>query len=234
MKALVVDDDRVLADVVAFAMRREGFQVVQAYDGPVALQCWADTRPDLIILDINLPGIDGFSVCQRIRRETNAPIILLSVRDTDEDIMHGLEMGADVYLTKPFSPRLLVARAQALLRRTKPTQPEACSPDHRSVPSPQPRKELLGGHLPENLTPLEKRLFESLRFQGGKAISSDELIEQVWGPHGGDQGMLRQLVRRLRTKIEPDPAHPRFLVTIPGTGYCLKESRPAIHEPGIT
>ena len=228
MKALVVDDDRVLADVVAFAMRREGFQVVQAYDGPVALQCWADTRPDLIILDINLPGIDGFSVCQRIRRETNAPIILLSVRDNDEDILHGLEMGADVYLTKPFSPRLLVARAQALLRRTNPAQSEVSNQDQAAVPSTQVRKDFLSGRIAGKLTPLEKRLLESLRYQSGKAISCDELIEQVWGLDGGDRDMLRQLVRRLRSKIEPDPAHPRFLVTIPGSGYCLRESRPAM------
>lgn len=226
MKALVVDDDRVLADVVAFALNRQGFKVFQAHDGLVALQSWADTQPDLIILDINLPGIDGFSVCQRIRRETNTPIILLSVRDNDEDILHGLEMGADVYLTKPFSPRLLVARAQALLRRTSPSQPESSSPDQRMI-SFQPRKDI-SGHIPENLTPLEKRLLESLRFQSGKPVSCDELIEQIWGLRGGDRDMLRQLVRRLRSKIEPDPAHPRFLVTIPRTGYCLLESRTAI------
>ena len=102
------------------------------------------------------------------------------------------------------------------------------SPDQRLVPSTQSRKGLLGGRYPENLTPLEKRLLESLRFESGKAISCDDLIEQIWGLHGGDRDMLRQLVRRLRSKIEPDPAHPRFLLTIPGTGYCLKESRPAI------
>ena len=228
MKVLIVDDDRVLADVVAFALRREDFQVVQAYDGLAALQRWAEDRPDLIILDINLPGIDGFSVCQRIRREANTPIILLSVRNNDEDILRGLEMGADVYLTKPFSPRLLVARSQALLRRTCPQQARTGSPDQRLVSSTQSRKGLLGGRYPENLTPLEKRLLESLRFESGKAISCDDLIEQIWGFHGGDRDMLRQLVRRLRSKIEPDPAHPRFLLTIPGTGYCLKESRPAI------
>jgi DNA-binding response OmpR family regulator len=228
MKALVVDDDRVLADVVAFALRREGFKVIQAYDGPGALQYWVESSPDLIILDINLPGIDGFGVCQRIRRETSAPIILLSVRDKDEDILRGLEMGADVYLTKPFSPRLLVARAQALLRRTNPSRLGAGSPDQRVRPAAQLRQDLFAGRVPEHLTPLEKRLLESLRFQSGEAISCDELIEQVWGVHGGDRDMLRQLVRRLRSKIEPDPAHPRFLVTVPGAGYCLKESRPAL------
>ena len=227
MKALVVDDDRVLADVVAFSLRREGFSVSQAYNGPVALQSWADTQPDLIILDINLPGIDGFSVCQRIRRESNTPIILLSVRDSEQDILHGLEMGADVYLTKPFSPRLLVARAQALLRRTSPEPFRREVQEQQTAVPLQARMDLFG-RFPENLTPLEKRLLESLHFQSGKPVSCDELIEQVWGQPGGDRDMLRQLVRRLRSKIEPDPAHPRFLVTIPKTGYCLMETRASI------
>src|SRR5512143_3071237 len=117
MKALIVDDDRVLADVVAFALRREGFEVVQAFDGPSALACWAEEKPDLIVLDVNLPKMDGFTVCQRIRREADTPIIMLTVRGEDDDIVHGLELGADHYISKPFSPRQGVARAQAVLRR---------------------------------------------------------------------------------------------------------------------
>jgi DNA-binding response OmpR family regulator len=118
MRVLVVDDDRVFADIVAFALRREGFQIIEAYDGLVALQRWIEDQPDLIVLDVNLPKMDGFTVCRRIRKQADTPIILLTVRGSDEDIICGLESGADVYMTKPFSPRQLVARAQALLRRS--------------------------------------------------------------------------------------------------------------------
>lgn len=129
MKVLIVDDDRVLADVVAFALRREGFQVIQAFDGLSALQRWAEDKPDLLVLDVNLPKMDGFTVCQRIRKEADTPIIMLTVRGEDDDIVHGLELGADDYIPKPFSPRQLVARAQAVLRRagqaTSPAPREA-------------------------------------------------------------------------------------------------------------
>jgi DNA-binding response OmpR family regulator len=117
MKTLIIEDDRVLADVLAFALRREGYQVVQAYGGLSGLDRWAQEKPDLILLDVNLPDLDGFAVCQRIRRETDTPIIFLSVRDDEADVVYGLELGADGYLTKPCSPRQLLALARAVLRR---------------------------------------------------------------------------------------------------------------------
>ena len=129
MKALIVDDDRVLADVLAFTLRREGFQVLQAHDGLEALQRWADEQPDLVVLDVNLPKLDGFRVCQRIREQSDTPIVLLTVRGEEDDIVHGLELGADDYITKPFSPRQLVARARAVLRRASRTD----SPGARQV-----------------------------------------------------------------------------------------------------
>jgi DNA-binding response OmpR family regulator len=221
MKALIVDDDRVLADILAYALRREGFQVLQAYDGPAGLQLWGEARPDLIILDINLPKLDGFSVCQRIRKEADTPIILLSVRCEDEDIIHGLELGADDYIAKPFSPNQLVARARAVLRRVQ--QPEVkesrqvgellFEPGHRTI--------RIGMEAPIQLTPLEGRLLDYLMANSGKELSFDAIIEHVWGPGGGDRDMLRQLVRRLRSKIEPDPTNPVYLKTMPGLGYGL-------------
>ena len=120
MKVLVIDGDRVMADVVAYALQREGYEVFQAYDGISALERWAEVRPDLLILDVNLPRLDGFAVCQRIRRECDTPIIFLSVRCDDADVVQGLELGADAYLGKPFSPRQLVARTHAVLRRAFP------------------------------------------------------------------------------------------------------------------
>ena len=123
MKALIVDDDRVLADVLAFTLRREGFEVIQAHDGETALARWAEHQPDLVVLDVNMPRLDGFAVCRQIREvertesHADTPIILLTVRGEEDDIVHGLGLGADDYITKPFSPRQLVARAQAVLRR---------------------------------------------------------------------------------------------------------------------
>lgn len=221
MKALIVDDDRTLADVVAFALHRAGFQVIQAYDGFLALQHWIEEKPDLIILDINLPKIDGFTVCQRIRAEDNTPIILLTVRDSEEDMLHGLELGADLYLTKPFSLRQLVARAQAILRRagrSPEPSPHALgegrrAPDHRLIPiRPGP---------PANLTPLERRLWDCLITSSGQALECDAIIEQIWGYKGGERAALRQLVRRLRSKIEPNPTYPILIKTVPGIGYRL-------------
>jgi DNA-binding response OmpR family regulator len=222
MKALIVDDDRVLADVVAFALRREGFQVIQAYDGPTALQRWADENPDLIILDVNLPGLDGFTVCQRIRKEADTPIIMLTVRSEDGDIVYGLDLGADDYIAKPFSPRQLVARAHAVLRRTG--QSLAVSPRQVGdlILAPSRREVRIGkSEPPIALTPLEGQLLHYLMVNAGQVLTIDAIIDHVWGPVGGDRDMLRQLVRRLRAKIEPDAARPRYIKTLPGLGYGL-------------
>jgi len=221
MKVLIVDDDRVLADVVAFALRREGYQVIQSFDGLSALHRWAEDKPDLIVLDVNLPKMDGFTVCQRIRKEADTPIIMLTVRGEDDDIVHGLELGADDYIAKPFSPRQLVARAQAVLRRagqsTVPVPRQAG--DLQLAPS---RREVrIGGAEPIALTALEGRLLDYLIINAGQILTIDALIDHVWGAQGGDRDMLRQLVRRLRRKIEADPTNPEYIQTVPGLGYGL-------------
>jgi DNA-binding response OmpR family regulator len=221
MKALIVDDDRVLADVVAFALRREGFQVIQAFDGLVALQRWAEEKPDLIVLDVNLPKMDGFTVCQRIRKESDTPIILLTVRSEDDDIVYGLDLGADDYIAKPFSPRQLVARAHAVLRRTG--QNSVFSPVHiGDLSLASTRREVsIGDRDPVPLTSLEGRLLHYLMINAGQVMTIDAIIDHVWGPQGGDRDMLRQLIRRLRSKIELDPAQPKYIRTVPGLGYGL-------------
>lgn len=225
MKALIVDDDRVLADVVAFALRREGFQVIQAYDGAAALERWAEDNPDIVILDINLPRMDGFTVCQRIRREADTPIIMLTVRGEDSDVVHGLEIGADDYISKPFSPRQLVARAQAVLRRAGHSTVPAPRNVGEMVLSPSRREVQIGEGEVISLTPLEGRLLDYLMVNAGQVMTSDAIIDHVWGPQGGDRDMLRQLVRRLRKKIEPDPSSPLFIRTIPSLGYELVGDR---------
>jgi DNA-binding response OmpR family regulator len=221
MQALVVDDDRILADLVAFTLRHEGFQVSLAYDGQSALQKWRDEQPDLIILDLNLPKIDGFTVCRRIRAEADTPIIMLTVRGEEDDIVRGLELGADDYIPKPFSPRQLVARMKAVLRRAGKTHVPAV---HRvgELALDANRRELrIGPDKNISLTPLENRLLRFLMINAGHVLPSEAIIDQVWGPEGGDQDMLRQLVSRLRRKIEPDPAQPTYIENVPGLGYGL-------------
>lgn len=220
MRALVVDDDRVFADIVAFALRREGFQVVEAFDGLVALQRWIEDQPDLIVLDVNLPKMDGFTVCQRIRKQADTPIILLTVRNTDEDIIYGLEAGADVYMTKPFSPRQLVARARALLRRSHlPFDQSTGQTDKNYVDHPCAGIAFSPGQI--LLTPMERKLLDCLKACPGQELSSDTIIYKVWGQAEGDRTQLRQLIHRLRLKLEPDPTHPTYIKTIPGIGYKL-------------
>jgi DNA-binding response OmpR family regulator len=222
MKALVVDDDRVLADLLAFTLRREQFQVVQAYDGESAWMRWQQEQPDLVVLDVNLPKLDGFDLCRRIRAEADTPIILLTVRGDEDDIVQGLSWGADDYIVKPFSPRQLVARAQAVLRRAG----KIVSPAQRQVGpmtlDPARREVQIGASPPIPLTPLEYRLLDYLALHAGQVVAAETLLAHIWGAEGADRDMLRQLVRRLRAKIEPDPGQPIYIETIPALGYGLK------------
>lgn len=221
MKALVVDDDRVLADVLAFTMKKEGYDVLMAHDGKTAIQRWKEDRPDLIILDVNMPRLDGFEVCRKIRQESDVPIILLTVRGEEDDIVKGLEIGADDYVVKPFSPRQLVARAQAVVRRVGQT-PDTPIQELGKITYHHKRREVqIEGKEPISLTPLENRLFHYLMVNAGQVMTMDAIIDQVWGPMGGDRDMLRQLVHRLRTKIEEDSSQPEYLQTVSGLGYGL-------------
>ena len=222
MKALVVDDDLALADVVSFTLRKAGYEVIVAYDGLVALDRWRTDLPDLIILDLNLPKLDGMSVCRQIRAQDDIPIIILSVRGEEDDIVTGLKVGADDYIVKPFSPRQLVARAEAVLRRVGDTHP---SPGHLTIGDlnldlsrckVSCREEFIA-----KLTPLECRLMEILMLNHGQVMLTDTLIDQVWGPQGGDKDMLKQLVYRLRHKIEVCPSKLMFIETVSGVGYSL-------------
>jgi DNA-binding response OmpR family regulator len=228
MKALIVDDDRVLADVLAFTLRREGFQVIQAFDGEAALQRWAEEQPDLVVLDVNLPKVDGFAVCRRIRETADTPILLLTVRNEEDDIVHGLKLGADDYITKPFSPRQLVARAQAVLRRAGRTAPPATRKVGELTLDASRREIRIGRREPVSLTPLESRLLDYLMLNAGHVLTAEAIIDHVWGAEGGERDMLRQLVHRLRNKVvqaceaDGEPASaicPDYIQTVPGLGY---------------
>jgi DNA-binding response OmpR family regulator len=225
VKALVVDDDRVLADLVAFTLRKAGFEVVQAFDGPTAVERWEADQPDIVILDVNLPPcvppLNGFTICSHIRHAGDTPIILLTVRDDEEDIIHGLEMGADDYIHKPFSPRQLVARVQAVLRRTRKSAGPAVYRWEGMEFDPG-KRELHPEEGPAViLTPLENRLMECLSQRAGHYVPVEEVISHVWGREYASRDMLRQLVHRLRSKLEAGNAPPVEISNLPGLGYGL-------------
>jgi DNA-binding response OmpR family regulator len=230
LKALVVDDDRVLADLLAFTLRKEGFQVVQAHDGRSALERWRQEQPDIIILDVNLPrsvpALDGFKVCARIREESDTPIILLTVRSEEDEIVHGLEMGADDYVLKPFSPRQLAARVHAVLRRAGKAAAPAAYQYGEAAFDPARREVVFPNAKPVVLTPLESRLLEALSQREGQYVPIDELITHVWGPMQASREMLRQLVRRLRGKVEQGEQPAVHIANLPGMGYGLFRSLP--------
>lgn len=229
MKILVVEDDRVVADLITFTVRRAGYEAVMANDAGSAIRRWLDDGPDLILLDINLPGTsdlkDGFAICKRIRSESDVPIILLTVRGEEEDIVHGLEAGADDYVLKPFSPRQLVARIQTVLRRvnTRTVPPPTSFSTDGLEFNPKLREVHLADDKKVNLTQLESRLLESLMLNEGQVLTMDDLTSDVWGAGGGSSEMLRQLVKRLRAKIEPDPTQPLYIHNLPGVGYTFKK-----------
>lgn len=229
MKALIVDDDRVLADVLAFTLRREGFEISMAYDGEEALRRWLSEEPDLIVLDVNMPKLDGFTVCRRIREQTDTPIILLTVRGEEDDVVQGLGLGADDYITKPFSPRQLVARIQAVMRRAgRNAAPATRRTGDLALETSRRELRVIGGE-PVTLTALECRLMDYLMLNAGHVVTSEAIIDHVWGAGGADRDMLRQLVRRLRSKIaqarqtEVDSLETQapFVETVPGLGYGL-------------
>jgi DNA-binding response OmpR family regulator len=222
LKILVVDDDAELLGLIAYALRQTGYLVVEAADGALALTQFEREEPDLVILDVNLPRLNGLEVCRRLRATSRVPIMMLTVKGGEEDQVQALDLGADDYLTKPFSPRTLLARVRALLRRAGSERPAPLAAgdvsldlEHQSV--------TVAGNPPVRLTRLELRLLQLLLANAGHTLPAERLIRHVWGSRGdGDRQILKQLVHRLRQKIESDVAEPRYLVTVSGVGYTLQ------------
>ena len=222
MKILAVDDDQDLLALVAFALNQAGYAVVKATDAPAALRVFDEEMPNLVILDINLPSGSGFDVCKAIRANSTVPVMMLTVRGEEEDLVKALEIGADDYLTKPFSPRTLLARVKALLRRAGIEQGDSLSAGALSLDLETHTVRVAGGE-PLRLTRLETRLLQLLMAQAGHVVATERLLAHVWGRRGsGDRQLLKQLVHRLRHKLEPDPSQPRFLQTESGIGYRLR------------
>jgi DNA-binding response OmpR family regulator len=221
LKILIVDDDGDLRAVLGFALRDAGYLVVEAADAPAALERAGTELPDLVVLDLNLPGADGLTALPGLRGEgeSRRPVIVLSVRSSEEDVVKALDLGADDYLTKPFSPRTLLARVRAVLRRAGVERPERLAVGDLAV-DVERRVAAVGGREPVRLTPKELRLLQFLVARAGEAVAADRLLVHVWGSRGdGDRQLLKQLVHRLRQKIEPDPQAPRYIVTAAGEGY---------------
>ena len=221
MKILVADDDPDLRELIAYTLAQAGYLAIKAADGSAAVRQFAQESPDLVVLDINMPGLSGFEVCEAIRARSRVPVMMLTVRGEEEDLVRALGLGADDYLTKPFSPRTLLARIKALLRRSgmESSTPLAAG---RIVLNVEEHTVQIGGAAPVRLTKLELRLLQMLLANAGRTVNSDRLLVHIWGHrNSGDRQLLKQLVHRLRQKIETDPAAPQLLQTAAGAGYKL-------------
>ncbi len=226
---LVVDDEASIRDVLTRYLEREGYAVEVAADGPGALEAAAQVSPDLIVLDLMLPGLDGLEVCHRLRMQSTVPIIMLTARDEEADKVRGFTTGADDYLTKPFSPAELVLRVKAVLRRVEAAQSPPQSLGNvlrfgRLVIAPAFRRTELAGRVVD----LSAREFDLLCFLAshpGQVFTRNQLLKQVWDyDYYGDSSTVTVHISRLREKLEPDPTHPQYIKTIWGVGYKFEPS----------
>ncbi len=226
-KVVVADDDPQLLRLVTRNLQLEGYDVISASDGQQALEQIEATAPDLALLDVMMPRLDGFTVCERVREFSSLPIIMVTARGQDQDKVHGLDLGADDYLTKPFSVDELLARVRAVLRRAQFGSVESvrglaavATVGDLSVDYAQHLVTMRGEEVP--LTPTEYRMLAYLMQNAGRVVTQDLLLEHVWGAeYIGESHMLQVNINRLRHKIEPDSTQPRYLLTKVGVGYLL-------------
>jgi DNA-binding response OmpR family regulator len=226
MKVLLADDDPDLIDITTYALRREGYTVLTASDGQQALSRWESDNPDIILMDVGMPRVDGFDACRIIRRDSDTPVILLTARHDEEDIVRGLRLGADDYVTKPFSAKQLVARMSAVLRRStdgvyrEPTKEIRVGEIVLDLQSHEAR---LGNELVQ-LTPLEFRIIYILALNEGRVVPYSRLVEYAWGYDGGDSNLLKTHICHLRKKLDLPPGHPGGIRAVPSVGYVLSRS----------
>src|SRR3954454_11098103 len=217
-RVLVVDDDTALAEMLGIVLRGEGFEPSFVADGDKALQAFRDVKPDLVLLDLMLPGRDGIDVCRQIRAESGVPIVMLTAKSDTVDVVVGLESGADDYIAKPFQPKELIARIRARMRHFEPPEPEMIAVAALRID--------VAGHSvtrdgrPIQLTPLEFDLLVCLARRPWQVFTREMLLEQVWGyRHAADTRLVNVHVQRLRAKVEHDPEHPAIVLTVRGVGY---------------
>ena len=233
-RVLIVEDEQSIVDILSFNLTKEGYDTLEALDGPTGLQLALEQNPDLVLLDLMLPGMSGFDVCQKIRQAGSlVPIVMLTAREEEDDKVRGLELGADDYITKPFRNRELMARVKANIRRVSmtPAAPAAAPPEAGTsaagerVRVDEERAAIFKDGAPLDLTQREYDLIRFLAARPGKVFSREALMEHVWNYEGyvGDVRAVDVAIRRLREKIEDDPASPAFIKTKRGMGYYFGE-----------
>lgn len=225
-RILVADDDPSIATLIQLTLNGPRYAVVAASNGLEALTFFAEQPFDLVILDVMMPYVDGFDACQRIRAQSDIPIVILTSRDGTDDVVHGFELGADDYITKPFRTAELLARVESILRRVEGYQSRRAPPVVRVGPieidEPRHRVTVRGQEV--NLTPMEFELLYFLAANAGQVFDRETLFREVWGyEYVGETNLVDVCVRRLREKIEETPSRPRLIVTIRGVGYKLSE-----------
>lgn len=227
-KIVVVDDERPISDILEFNLEKEGYEVHSAYDGNDALELILEVVPDIVLLDIMLPGMDGMEVCREVRKKHDMPIIMLTAKDSEIDKVLGLELGADDYVTKPFSTRELIARVKANLRRNtaqakKEEEPENNNIQIKDITIIPDSYAIKKNGESIDLTHREFELFHYLTQHISQVMTREHLLETVWGyDYFGDVRTVDVTVRRLREKIEDDPSHPEYLMTRRGVGYFIQ------------
>lgn len=228
-KVLIVEDEKTISDIIKINLLKEGYEIVTAYDGREALEIFEETDPDLILLDVMLPYVDGFQVCRKVRDKSNVPIIMLTAKEEEVDKVLGLELGADDYITKPFGMRELIARVKANIRRVEfDTVVEESNVDEKIIKSDNLIIDLARYEVRKNdeVIELTKREFELLTFLASKdtqVFTREQLLKDVWGyEYFGDIRTVDVTVRRMREKIEDDSSNPKFIMTKRGVGYYFR------------
>jgi len=223
-KVLIIEDEKPISDIVKFNLSKEGFETLTAYDGAEGLEMALSADPDLVLLDVMLPTMDGFEICRKIREKSNVPIIILTAKEEEVDKVLGLELGADDYITKPFGLRELIARVKANIRRTGMAEIIGADPanvrDFGNITIDLNRYEARKNGVPLELTLREFELLKYLAEREGKVYSREQLLEDVWGyEYYGDIRTVDVTVRRLREKLEDDSSDPKYILTKRGVGY---------------
>lgn len=221
MRILVADDDADLRALIGFTLMQAGFDICTAVDGESALQAFQRDSPDMVLLDINMPEPNGLKVCREIRGRSPVPIMMLTVRDVEEDLIEAFDSGADDYVHKPFSPRALLARVRALIRRSEPFDAGPVTAGQLRL-DPEQRTLQFGAAPPIRLTPLELKAIQLLMVTPGRTVTAERLLLHLWGrATARERRTLKQIIYRLRHKIEADASAPEVLQTTPGAGYKL-------------
>ena len=221
-KILIIDDDPDLCTLVGTILKREGYEVEEAYDGRGGIAKATETRPDLILLDVMIPGQNGWEICEELRSQGRTPIIFLSARGAENDIVRGLQLGADDYIAKPFRRHEMIARIEAVLRRAQAETESETVYEIGDLVVNHTLYEVTRGEEPVDLTPTEFDLLLLLARNAGRPVAHDELLGQVWDEsQKGNLNLLKVYIRQLRRKVEPDPDMPRYILTKRGVGYRL-------------